>query len=246
MIQKSSNLKKNKQGEAGQSPQMDFIALTAHQLKKPLSEIKLSLQMLLDGDFGEITKEQKNFIERILERNETLICLVGDLLDMYQIGDKKTPYRLIPVDVEDLIASILIFEQDEVKKKKINLRFEKPGQKNKKVMLDREKMRIALQNIIDNAVKYTKEGGNIKITLDSGQKELKIKIEDSGIGIPEDQKEKIFTKFFRGANVIRVNAAGSGLGLFIAKNIIEAHRGKIWFESNENQGSAFSVSLPIE
>ncbi len=107
-------------------------------------------------------------------------------------------------------------------------------------------MRIVIQNFLDNAIRYSPEGGKISISLNSDGKNIQFKMQDFGMGIPKNQQDKIFTKFFRGDNAVRVNTVGSGLGLFLAENIIEAHSGKIWFESEENKGTSFYFTLPIK
>ena len=99
---------------------------------------------------------------------------------------------------------------------------------------------------MENAIKYTPEGGKIEISIARDEKEIKFQIKDSGIGIPENQKDKVFGKFFRAQNAIEKEATSSGFGLFISKKIIEAHKGRIWFDSKENKGSVFCFTLPIK
>ncbi len=224
---------------------ISFFSLAAHQLKKPLSTMKLSLQMLLEGDFGQISKEQKDIIEKILQRDEALICLVDDLLHMAQNQKNQKDINLTLVDVEGLIESIINFEKGDIINKKIQIDFVKSNQEIPKVMLDKEKIYLAIQNIIDNAIKYTPDGGRVNVSLRVDKKNLEVKVEDSGIGIPENQKKNLFSQFFRGDNAVKTQTVGSGLGLFIAKSIVEDHKGKIWFESKENQGSKFFIKIPI-
>jgi signal transduction histidine kinase len=107
-------------------------------------------------------------------------------------------------------------------------------------------MKVAIQNLIDNALRYTLPGGKVTVEIKCAKMELEFSVKDSGVGIPQDQQDRVFTKFFRGANVIRMETEGSGLGLFITKNIIEAHRGRIWFKSKENVGSTFYFTLPLK
>lgn len=232
--------------KSNQKTEIDFIFLAAHQFKKPLSSMKFSLEMLLKGDFGKISKEQKDIIENILQRNNTLILIIDDLLDMAKTGEKVQVYKLTLVDIEDLIDSVISFEKKEIMDKKIEFKLEKPYVKIPGIMLDKGKMYLAVQNILDNAIKYTPVGGRINFSLSSDGKEIKIRIEDSGIGIREEDKKKLFTKFFRGSNAAKMETVGSGLGLFIAKSIIEKHNGRIWFESKENQGSKFFFTIPIK
>lgn len=235
-----------KKSKASKNIGKDFIYFIVHQLSMPLSSIKLSLEMLLDGSFGEINKEQRDVIEKIHQRNKMLIYLVQDLLNVAKIEEGKYSYNKRLVDVEDLIRFIITSSQEEIKRKKIKFKFEKPEIKFPKITLDIDKICLVIQNIVDNAVRYTPVGGEIIISLKIDEKELEFKIKDSGIGIPEYQKEKIFTKFFRGDNAIKKESIGFGLGLFIAKNIIEEHNGKIWFESKEGQGSTFFFTIPIK
>ena len=208
--------------------------------------MKLSLEMLLQGDFGKVPKEQKDIIEKILERSKILIVLVEDLLHMAEIEGKGQAYGLARVSIADLIDSVISFEKEEIKDKKIKFQLEKPGTKIPEIMLNKEKIFLAIQNILDNAIKYTPAGGRIRLSLNNNGKEIEIKVEDSGIGIKEEDKKKVFTKFFRGSNAAKMQTVGSGLGLFIAKSIVEEHNGKIKFKSKENQGSTFFVSLPVK
>ncbi len=225
---------------------IDLVSLTAHQLKKPLSSIKLSLEMLLGGDFGKITEEQKEIVEKILQKSKIMIYLTDDLLDMAKIDGKRHIHNLTLVDMQDFIESVVSSAKEDSRKKKIEFNLEKPTIEVQKVMLDKEKISLAFQNILDNAVKYTPVGGRVNVSFRVGKKALEFKVKDSGIGISNNEKKKLFTKFFRGNNALKMEAMGSGLGLFIAKNIIENHHGKIWFESKKNNGTTFFVRIPIE
>jgi len=175
-----------------------------------------------------------------------LILLADSLLDENgpERGKKFLDKKLC--GLEQIIESAIELHSIKIKEKKIKLDFIRPKEKIE-AFLDKEKISIAIQNILDNAVKYTGQGGKITIYLEKSGNNLQLKIQDSGIGILEKEKKNMFAKFFRGANVPKANGGdGSGLGLFIAKNIIEAHEGKIWFESKENVGSTFYISLPLK
>jgi PAS domain S-box-containing protein len=224
----------------------EFVSLAAHQLRTPLSAIKWTLRMLLDGDLGQITKEQKEFIEKTYNSNERMISLINDLLDVTRIEEGRYLYKPILTDFEPIVQFVINSYKEEAERKNIQILFEKPEEKLPKLMIDVEKIRLAIQNLLDNAIKYTPAGGRVTISLERVKKEIRFSIQDSGVGIPKDQQERVFTKFFRGANVIRLATEGSGLGLFITKNIIEAHGGKIWFESGEGKGTTFYFTLPVE
>ena len=223
----------------------EFVSLSAHQLRTPLSAIKWSLKMLLDGDAGEITPEQREFIEKSYRSNERMIGLINDLLDITRIEEGRYLYQPTLCQIEDIVQSVINSYQEEFKKKKIKFEFKRPEEKLPKVKVDEEKMGLAIQNLLDNALRYTLTGGEVTLSLKCVNKEIELSVKDSGIGIPQDQQERIFSKFFRAGNAIRVETEGSGLGLFIVKNIIEAHGGKIWFQSEENKGSTFYFTLPI-
>ena len=224
----------------------EFVSLAAHQLRTPLSAIKWTLRMILDGDLGEITREQEDFLQKTYQSNERMIHLINDLLNVTRIEEGRYLFKPALAQIEDVINPIIKSYREEMKRKKITFTFKKPKTRLSKVKIDKEKIGLAIENFIDNALKYTFPGGQVTVTLKCGKKEIEFSVKDTGVGIPKDQQDRIFTKFFRGANVIRMETEGSGLGLFIAKNIIEAHGGTIWFESKEGRGSTFRFTLPIE
>lgn len=224
----------------------DLISLTTHQLNAPLAAMKLSLEMLLAGDFGKITKQQRNIIEKMYQRDKMMVSLVSGLLHVAKIEEEGYAYHQTQVDFEELVKSVINFNEEEIKIKKIAFTFNKPASKLPEMLLDKEKMFLAIQNIVDNAVKYTPIKGKISLSLSVHGDDVECKVQDSGIGIPESQRDKLFSKFFRAANATKMEVGGSGLGLFITKNIIEAHGGKIWFTSKENQGSTFTIILPVK
>ncbi len=224
----------------------EFVSLTAHQLRTPLSAIKWTLQMFLTGDLGPINEEQKDFIEKTYKSNERMIALINDLLNITRIEEGRYLYKLMPVNMEEMIQDVIDSLKEEIQGKRINLRFRKADRKIDKIRVDAEKMSLVLQNLINNAIHYTPAGGEIIITLRQSNHDIEFSIKDTGIGIPKDQQNRVFSKFFRGANAIRTETEGTGLGLYIAKNIIEAHDGGIWFDSEENKGSTFYFVLPIK
>jgi PAS domain S-box-containing protein len=224
----------------------EFVSLAAHQLRTPLSAIKWTLRMLLDGDLGDITEEQRNFIEKTYKSNERMINLINDLLDVTRIEEGKYLYKPVRAQIETIIKFVVDSVQDEAHNRQLKVEFKAPKRKLPSVLVDVEKIRLAIQNLIDNGIRYNKPGGKVTVSVDYVKKELEIMVKDTGVGIPADQQERIFTKFFRAANVMRMDTEGSGIGLFITKNIIEAHGGRIWFESEEGKGTTFFFSLPVK
>ena len=224
----------------------EFVSLTAHQLRTPLSAIKWTLRMLLDGDLGKITAEQRDFIEKTYQSNERMIFLINDLLDITRIEEGRYLYKPVLADFEAICQFVINSFKEEIKKKEIKFEFKKPQKKLPQVKVDVERIRLTFNNLLDNAIRYTPAGGKVTVSLRHVKKEIELSIKDTGVGIPKDQQGRVFTKFFRGANVMRMATEGSGLGLFITKNIIEAHGGKIWFESEEGKGATFYFTLPTK
>lgn len=226
----------------------EFVTLAAHQLRTPISGVKWSLQTLLDGDLGELNIKQKEILEQALKTNNKVINLISDLLNVAEIEEGRYLNKMILADIEDIILVVIGDYEKEIEKKNIKVEIKKSQKEIPRAMIDIEKMKIAIRNIIDNAVRYSLGGGEIDILITLKEKErlIEVQIKDTGIGIPESQQKKLFSKFFRASNVMKVDTEGTGLGLYIAKNIIEAHDGKVWFESEENEGTAFYFSLPVK
>lgn len=225
---------------------IELISLTAHQLRTPLSGIKWTLQMFLDGDLGKITQEQRGFLEKIYSANERMIFLINDILNVTKIEEGKYLFNPALVDFEETVYFIINSYKEEIERRKINFEFKKSKNSLPLVFLDVEKIKLAIQNLLDNALRYTSAQGKVIISLNYAKKKIEFSIKDTGIGIPKEQQSKVFTKFFRASNVMKIKTEGSGLGLFIVKNIIEAHGGKIWFNSEENKGTSFHFTLPVK
>jgi len=221
----------------------EFVSIAAHQLRTPLSAIKWTIRMILDGDAGEINEEQRELLEQTYISNERMIRLINDLLDVSRIEEGRLLYNQEDARIEDVIDSVIEASQEMLRNKNMVLEVNK--KETPKVKIDKEKIGVVIQNLLENAIKYTEQGGKIKITLDNDEKNVIFKIEDSGVGIPKSQQDRIFTKFFRAENVTRMETNGTGLGLYTTKNIVQAHKGQIWFESEENKGTTFYFTIPI-
>ena len=224
----------------------EFVSISAHQLRTPLAAIKWTLRMLLDGDLGELTSDQREFIEKTYYSNERMINLINALLDVTRIEEGRYLYKPISTEITPIVQFVINSYKEEIEKKKLKLEFMMPEKKLPKVIIDVEKVKLAIQNLLDNAIKYISPGGNVTISLKHSKKEIEFSIKDSGVGVPKDQQKRVFSRFFRGTNVMRMETEGTGLGLYIVKNIIEAHGGKIWFESEEGKGTTFYFTLPIK
>ncbi len=224
----------------------EFISIAAHQLRTPLSATKWTFRMLIDGDMGAISEEQKQFLQRGYQTNEHMIGLINDLLDASRIEQGHFGYDFKPVDFAAYIRSFLGEYWHQAESHQITIVFQDLPAALPPINIDKSKMDLVLQNILDNAVKYSKAGGHITISMKMLEKYLEITIADHGVGIPQYQMERVFTKFFRGDNVVRMSTEGSGLGLFIVKNIVKNHGGDIHIESEENKGTKVIFTVPID
>lgn len=223
----------------------NFISIVAHQLRTPLSGVKWTLNMVLSGTFGPLTVEQKTFLMKCYESNERMIMLINDMLGADRIDSDKLKYNFIPAHIGDLVDNILFELTAAVKKKKLRVNFINNNRNLPHVLVDNEKMRAAIQNLLENAIKYTLEGGQIDIDFIVLEGFLQVSIADTGIGIPPADQKSIFNRFFRARNALKVETDGSGLGLYIARGIIEKHGGKIWFNSESGKGTTFYFTIPI-
>lgn len=223
----------------------EFVSIAAHQLRTPLSSVKWTLRMILDGDIGKLSQEQARFLEKGYQSNERMISLINDLLNVARIEEGRFLYRLSWQSLEKIIKKTITALDELIKAKKLKIVFKKPKKSLPQVKVDAEKIELVVQNLLDNAIRYSPAGKKVTISIKRDKMYIEAMIKDMGIGIPHSQRKRIFTKFFRADNVAKLETSGSGLGLFICKNVIEAHGGKIWFESNEGQGTTFWFTLPI-
>ncbi len=223
----------------------EFVSIAAHQLRTPLSAIKWTMKMLIDGDLGKLNKNQLELAEKAYISNTRMVNLINDLLNVSRIEEGRYLYKPSHVAFNEIIDPLLSNYKEEIKRRGIKFEIDKTEKQLPKIAVDIEKITLVVQNFLDNAMKYTSKGGNIVFSVVLKNKKIEVSVTDSGVGIPENQKGRLFSKFFRAENVVRMETEGSGLGLFICKNIIKAHKGEIWFESKEGQGSTFYFTLPI-
>lgn len=217
-----------------------FVATASHQLRTPLSGAKWALDMLIKGDAGALTDEQKEIINRLKSSNQSLINLVNDLLDISRIDEGRFGYDFVPGDLIKLTRQVYEQTKNDAVRKNLTYNFIEPDFKPPPIKLDPSKLAIAVKNVMDNAVKYTPAEGSVKIYFRLEGKVLTLLVEDTGIGIPEKDKKFIFVKFFRAANAVKFQTEGSGLGLYIAKSITERHNATLDFETSEKSGSIFA------
>jgi signal transduction histidine kinase/GGDEF domain-containing protein len=223
----------------------EFVSVASHELRTPLASIKNVVQLMLQEKTGEINENQKKFLS-MAERNiKRLTNILNNLLDLSRIESGKIDLNFEEMDIRNSIEFILSSLQPQADEKSIEFETEiLEGLPD--VYGDREKVEQILMNLVGNAIKFTSEGGIISILakpFEDDENMVVISVKDSGIGIPEDQLEKIFEKFHQVEDSLRRSIAGTGLGLTITKGLVEALYGKIWVESEIGKGSIFSFTL---
>lgn len=217
-----------------------LISIASHQLKTPLAVMKGNLELLAEG--RNLTDEQISTISDFRKSTENLVQTVNDLLDLSRIESGRFKLELEKTSFVALISTTIAYLKDFAEKNNIAIRFEKP-ENDFYVFVDEPRMRQAINNIIDNAIKYLKGGGEVEITVSKEETTATLSVKDKGMGIPKRDQKMVFEKFFRASNTAGTQA-GSGLGLFLVKTIVEQSGGKIWFESQEGIGTTFFVRLP--
>ena len=242
--QGSDLLAKNTQLRELDKVKTEFISVAAHQLRTPLSAIKWTLGLLIDEHSENLTPQQRSLLMKGFESNERIIKLINEMLIVTRIESGKIRLTFAPIHIEDLIESTVIDFASQAHVRKIALSFDAPRERLPFISADSEQIRNVIQNLIENSIRYTPEGGSIRLgaTVQNGM--VRVTVTDTGIGIPERQQPSIFIKFFRADNAVRRQTDGSGLGLFIAKSVVEKHGGKLMFESIEGKGTTFSFTLP--
>jgi len=223
----------------------DFATIASHQLRTPLSAMKWFLEMLLEGNAGRLTRRQQDFVTEIYKSNERMIRLVNDLLLVSKIANGQLKLVCRQFIMEKTIGAVVRELTPLTNAASITVVRKFDEHAATQVFGDEDKIRQVLRTLLDNAIRYMVDGGIIIIYCEREHGKLRFEIQDSGVGIPVREKSKIFQQFFRGSNIVRMRTEGTGLGLYIAKAIIQASGGKISFESTEGKGSKFIVMLPL-
>lgn len=221
----------------------EFVSIASHQLRSPLTAIKGYASLLLEGSFGKVENAAREAVQRIFESSNLMALSVEDFLNVSRIEQGRMKYELLDFDLRKLVQLAVDEMLPIVTKKGLTLSFS-PGPDAHSVRADYGKMKQVVANLIDNAVKYTPRG-SITVSFARSGKTVRIIVKDTGVGIPEATIGKLFDRFVRAENANAVNVSGTGLGLYIAKQMVEAMHGKVWAESEgEGKGSTFIVELP--
>lgn len=220
----------------------EFISMASHQLRTPLTAIKGYLSMLLEGDAGEIKKGQNEFIQEAYYGATRMVSLINDLLNVSRMETGRFFMEVTEFDVVKSVSEEVKQLEKAARDKGLKLIFQKHSDKIT-LCADEMKVRQVMMNFIDNAIYYTPRG-KVMVSLYDEGKNVRFEVRDSGIGVPRAQQHKLFTKFYRAANARSTRPDGTGLGLFLAKKVIEQHKGEVIFHSSEGKGSTFGFRLP--
>ena len=223
----------------------EFVSLASHQLRTPLTTVSWYTEMILKGDVGKVIPDQKKYLKEIYQGNKRMIELVNTLLNVSRLELGTFNANPQPTDAIAIAKSVLDEQKPNIEKKKLVM-VENLSKDIPIFSTDPKLLRMVFQNILSNAVEYTAPSGRIELTVSCDTKTVAIKVSDTGYGIPKNQQSQIFTKLFRADNVRAKDTDGTGLGLYITKSVVENSGGKIWFESEENKGSTFYVTLPMD
>ena len=227
------------------SVKSDTVSVAAHQIRTSLSALKWIIKMFVDGDLGKLTPEQENLMRKAYEGNDRAIGIVSELLLVNKTEDiLEKKYDFTKVDMIELIEETIFDFSGEAHQKGAEVIFLKP-ERIHVAKADKEKMRVVLQNLIENAIKYSDMHSKIFITIKERGDTIQVSVKDTGVGISEEGRDKIFTKFYRDPEAQKKEVIGSGIGLFTTKKIVEDNGGKIWFESGEGEGTTFFFTVPV-
>jgi len=223
-----------------------FIRVFTHELRSPVSVTRSLLQTILAGYVGQVTDQQKDILERATRRIDFLRKLIDDLLDLANGRSPRPSKEVSHIDLHEILERVVDRFRLPAQEKGISLTYQTdPIKENRIVIATVEGLDRIFNNLVSNAIKYTPQGGNVDLSLNHTANEVNIKIEDTGIGIPEDAIPHLFEEFFRAPNAREVEREGTGLGLSIVRETLNHYRGQIAVQSQPGAGSFFTVTLPL-
>lgn len=231
----------------------EFVSIVAHQLQGPPTTVKGYSMLLTDGTYGEMTPDQKDVLNKIFNANEQQIDFVRDLLNVSRLESGRINFAFETCSVLDICQEVIDNLFVKAKDKGLYLEYNKTTDDIPAVNVDKAKIREAVTNLIDNAIKYTKKGGvTVSVKVCSGTEKcltgnhVRVTVSDTGIGVPQSEMAHLFSKFSRGKDIKRLNASGTGLGLYVVKMVVEGNHGQVWIESDgDGKGSRFIIELPV-
>ena len=222
----------------------EFVSTVSHELRTPMTSIKGYADLLLMGAVGDLVGQQEHFVTIIRNNADRLTALVNDLLDISRIETGRVELNLRAVSMPEVVASVMTTLEGRARERELELRMDVP-EDLPAVWGDSDRITQVLTNLVGNAIQYTPPGGSITTSAHVNQRMLEISVADTGIGISEENLEKIFDRFFRADDPFVQETSGTGLGLAITTSLVHMHGGEIWVDSEVGEGSTFSFSLPL-
>ena len=228
-----------------ENQKLDFVSMAAHELRTPLTSINGYMSVFLNENKAKLDADQKQLLDHVVMATEQLRVLVEDLLNASKIEKGVLNVNFEVADFVFTIQDTIDTFKERAVKKNIAFEFENKSSANPKLRIDKVRINEVISNLLSNAIKYTDSGGEIKVSIEVKDNQLVTQVKDTGKGINPEVLPTLFNKFVRGATPLDQSVKGSGLGLYIAKSIVEMHHGKIWVQSQLGKGSTFSFSIPL-
>lgn len=221
----------------------DFISTAAHQFRTPLTGIRWALEAL---EKEPLTEEQLALVTSAVGKSRDLVGIVGTLLDISSIESGKYRYQFAPTNMAELVSEVTRDFGTMAAARQVSVFFAGGEEEIPAARTDRERIKWVLNNLVENAIRYTPAQGTVRVTLSSGSGRVFTEVKDTGIGIPASDRANIFERFYRAGNAVQKENAGSGLGLYIARTIAKDHGGELSFRANnDGPGTTFALSLPV-
>lgn len=221
----------------------EFISMASHQLRTPLTSIKGYISMVLEGDVGKVSSQQRELLDQAFSSTQRMVYLIGDFLNVSRLQTGKFIIEWKLSNLADVVQQEVNQLQETARRRDIELIYQKP-QNFPELFIDETKIHQVVMNFVDNAIFYTRPQGKVEVTLIAAADGIRFEVKDNGIGVPEEERHKLFTKFFRADNAKKARPDGTGIGLFMAKKVVTALGGSIIFESKVGKGSTFGFVLP--
>lgn len=223
----------------------EFLSIASHQLRTPLTAMKGYSSMILEGSFGAVPEQMRDAVDKIFQSSQRLAKIIDEFLNVTRIELGTIRYDFAKVDFRELVQAVLDENEPSIKASGLEFSFVTEGSGSGMISADTGKLRQVLSNLVENAIRYTPKGSvHMILTLGLPGNKLRLSVADTGIGVPKETMVHLFEKFSRAQNAAHVNTSGSGLGLYVAREIIKAHKGRIWAESEgEGKGTVFSLEL---
>jgi signal transduction histidine kinase len=224
----------------------EFVGIVSHQLRTPLSNFRWCLELMMSGRINPVSQKQLEYFQILRENSERMQELIKDLLIISKLETAGLPLKFSNFSLKELLESLVEEFRSYAKASNLEIELKINNSQLKNIKSDPEKLKIVVENLLDNAIRYSQKKGKVKILTEKRKENLYFQIDDEGIGIPKEDQKFIFQKFFRAKNATITQAGGTGLGLYISKEIIKKLKGKIGFKSQEQKGSTFWFSIPIK